>query len=260
MCNKENLVGYLYDELSADERRIFEAHLAGCADCRTDVGALRQTRQHLASWAPPEPEFNFRIVRETPVAPRRRWAFVPQWGLGAAASLLVLAGAAAIANVEVRRDRDGFVVRTGWAKSAPTDASVAKPSGGTVVPAAADAASSEQLKATITALERRLADLEQVQANQIVKASSAARLGISVPELRKILAESESRQQAELAMRINQVWNDFNVARVSDLERVQKVVDNAQGFTNYQLKQHRDSINTLNDSLYKVSASQVRQK
>jgi anti-sigma factor RsiW len=256
MCNKENLVGYLYDELSADERRIFEAHLAGCADCRKEVGGLRQTRQHLASWAPPEPEFNFRIVRETPVAPRRRWAIVPPWGLAAAASLLVLAGAAAIANVEIRRDRDGFVVRTGWAKSPATQASAANPPAGPVVPAALDAASSEQLKATVIALERRLADLEQAQTNEVVRASSAARLGISVPEIRKILAESESRQQAELAMRINQVWNDFNVARVSDLERVQQVVANAQGITNYQLKQHRDSIN----SLYRVSASQVQQK
>ena len=101
-------------------RLAFEAHVRECAECRAEVGELRRTRQHLALWAPSEPEFNFRIVRE-PAAlppPRRRFVFVPQWGLAAAASIFLLAGALAIANVEIRRTSDGFVVRTGWAKDA----------------------------------------------------------------------------------------------------------------------------------------------
>jgi hypothetical protein len=260
MCNKEYLVGYLYDDLSADARVAFEAHVAGCADCRDEIAALRRTRQHLASWAPPEPEFNFRVVRDASAAPRRRLAFVPPWALAAAALLLVLAGAAAIANVEIRRDRDGFVVRTGWAKAPgpSSEANAAPPaSARAAVPAGVDAATSEQLKATVRALEQRLASIERGQANELAKASSTVRAGISVPDLRKILAESESRQRTELAMRIEQVWNDFNAARVSDFARVQQVVNKGQVLTNYQLKQTRDSI----DSLARVSAaSQMQQK
>ena len=43
MCNKEQLVGYLYDELDAAERTTFEGHLATCAACRAEVGGLRRT-------------------------------------------------------------------------------------------------------------------------------------------------------------------------------------------------------------------------
>ena len=218
----------------------------------TKSATLGQTRQHLASWAPPEPEFNFRVVRGAAAPPpRRRLAFVPQWGLAAAASLLLVAGAAAIANVEVRRDAGGFVVRTGWANAA-TPAAALPIAPVAASPAGLDAASSEQLKAVVTSLERRLAEIEQAQTAQIARVASTVSPGISVPELRKILAESESRQRAELAVQIAQVWNDFSVARVGDFERVQQVVKQAQGMTNYQLKQHRDSI----DSLYRVSASQ----
>src|SRR5262245_61561354 len=117
MCtDKELLVSYLYDELGADRKREFETHLSSCADCRSEIGELRSTRSLLRSWAPPEPSFGFRIVRgaSAPPAPSKRW-FRPAWGL-AAAAVLVLAAAAAIANVEVRYGRDGLVVRTGWGR------------------------------------------------------------------------------------------------------------------------------------------------
>jgi anti-sigma factor RsiW len=114
MCNQEHLISYLYDDLSPADRRSFEAHLAQCAGCREEVAGLRHTRQHLAAWAPPEPAFNFRLVQSARTAPpRRRFAFVPQWALAAAAAVLLMAGAAAIANLEMRYGPDGLVVRTG---------------------------------------------------------------------------------------------------------------------------------------------------
>ena len=251
MCNKEQLVGYLYDELDAVERRTFEAHLATCAECRTDVADLRQTRQHLTTWAPPDPEFDFHIVRgaATP-SPARRWfGFVPQWAMAAAASVLVLAGAAAIAHVELRYGPDGFVVRTGW-----TSAVAAPASAGTQAPsqAAATAVSSEQLKADVHVLERRLLELERAQSTQTVKASAPMPAAITAPELRKILTQSEARQREEMALQVSQVWRDFSAARVTDFARLQDVVGRAQGVTNQQLRQHRESI----ESLYRVSASQ----
>jgi hypothetical protein len=246
MCNKEHLVGYLYGELSAAERAAFETHLGGCVECRQEVAELLHTRQHLASWSPPEPEFNFSVVRSAQSAPPKRWfGFVPQWGLAAAAALIVVAGAAALANLEVRYQEDGsLVVRTGWsAESASPD-----PSGRQAVPVSA---SSEQLKAQVEALERRLVELEQWNATQREVIAASARPGITAPDLRKILAESEARHRTEDMLRIAQVWNDFNAARASDFARVQQTLGQVQGLTNYQLRQQRDKI----DSLYLQSIS-----
>ena len=70
MCDsKELLVSYLYDELDAAEREEARRHLASCAECRAEVAGLRATQRHLATWAPPEPDLGFRIVRNS--APRR---------------------------------------------------------------------------------------------------------------------------------------------------------------------------------------------
>lgn len=247
MCNKEQLVGYLYGELSAADRETFEAHIDGCEGCRQEVAELLHTRQHLASWSPPEPEFNFTVVQSarTAVAPKRWLAFVPQWGLAAAAALIVLAGAAAIANLEVQYGQDGsLVVRTGWS-ARPDSNPPGVPASEPVGPTGPVVATSEQLKGQFEALERRLAELEQRQTTQSGVLAASGRPGITAPELRKILAESEARQQTELNLRIGQVWNDFSAARASDFARVQQTLGQAQGLTNVQLKQLREA----NDSL-----------
>ena len=118
MCNHERLLDYLYDELSADERKAFEIHVHDCSACRSELAALGSTRHALALWSPPDPELGFRIVRKEETPPPRRafWNISPQWGLAAAAVLLLSVGAA-IANVEVRYGSEGFVVRTGWGRS-----------------------------------------------------------------------------------------------------------------------------------------------
>ena len=66
MCDKELLVGYLYDELIGSERARFEAHVRACAECRDELAGLRQTRAQLTRWAPAEPDLGFQIVRGAP--------------------------------------------------------------------------------------------------------------------------------------------------------------------------------------------------
>ena len=254
MCNTEQLVSYVYEELSDSECAEFESHLSRCAECRQELAGLRGSRQLLASWTPPQPEFNFHIVRgaaapSVAAAPRRRFAFVPHWALNAAAALLLFAGAAALANVEVRYGHNGLVVRTGWSTAN---------AGGQTVPAAAPdaeqaapvAASSEQLRRDVEVLTARLRDLEQAQSAQLARVASPAKTAITAPELRRILAELESRQRTELALQVSQVWKDFNAARVTDYTRMQDVFSRAQGVTNQQLRQHRDSI----ESLYRTAS------
>jgi hypothetical protein len=131
MCEKELLVAYLYDDLGDADRARFETHLRGCADCRDDLKALRGVRADLVTWAPSQPDFAFRVVREplpadggkvvpfeTPAARSLRGWWTPAAGL-AAAAVLVLAAAAALAHVDVHRGPDGITVRTGWSAFAP---------------------------------------------------------------------------------------------------------------------------------------------
>src|SRR5688500_4253720 len=184
MCNKEQLIGYLYDDLDLAERRTVEAHLAACDECRSEVAGLQQTRQHLKTWSPPDPELTFHIVRGAAPAPApapKRFGFVPQWAMAAAASLLVLAGAAAIAHVELRYGPEGFVVRTGWASESAGTPPAATPGPVQAASAGVSSEQSEQLKAALRVLESRLAELEQARTSQTVMAARTTPAAITAP-------------------------------------------------------------------------------
>ncbi len=240
MCEeKEQLVGYLYDDLTDADRATFETHLRGCADCRTELKALRGVRADLAQWAPPEPDFGFRVMRggrdaaatdmramAPPVQSWRAW-WTPAAGL-AAAAVLVLAAAASLAHVEVHRGPDGITVRTGWSAFAPAASSAAGGSfGGTPSASQRDVRLSSTTDAGFIAeVERRLVALEAASRDSGVRNASSLSARSADAELirrvRDLLAQSEQKQQGELALRISQVIGDFNAQRVADLNRIQK--------------------------------------
>ena len=241
MCDKELLVGYLYDELQPAERTAFETHARSCAACREEVAALRKTRAHLTSWAPSEPELGFRIVSGA-AAPAAAW-WRP-WGLAAAAAL-VLAATAAIANLEIRYDANGLVVRTGWAShggAAPATPSRAE------APTLAAAPASEQWRAQLQLLDRRLSELETARppSTPAAPANSARAADADVIRtVRRIIAESEQRQEREMAMRVAQVWKDIEAMRAADLVRIEQGLRQVQGVTSAELIQHRETLNRL---------------
>ena len=107
--DKSSLMAYLYDECDANERRLVEQHLAGCATCAAELEQLREVRSALREWTPPEQALGFRVVRDasTVVRPSRWWSRdgmrVPAWAQLAAA-VLVLAMGAAIGQLGVRRE------------------------------------------------------------------------------------------------------------------------------------------------------------
>lgn len=233
MCeNKELLVGYLYDDVTNEERRAFEAHMASCADCFDEVAALRSTRSHLENWSPPNAELGFRIVRQTAEPPakvvpfRSRWA--PAVGL-AAAAVLVLAAASALANLEVRYDNGGFVVRTGWARSETPAPVVAQAPARSAVPVAAKTRSDFEL------LEQRLRVLEEAIAAQ--PATSVARMSDAemLRQVRALVREAEARQQGVVAERLLQVMQDLDRQRRTDLAMLQQGNAQFQGLTNAEL-------------------------
>ncbi|MCA1562526.1 MAG: zf-HC2 domain-containing protein [Acidobacteria bacterium] len=238
MCDKELLVGYVYGELTQTERRAFDAHLTSCAECRDEADGLRATRAHLGMWSPPGPEFGFRIVRGAAApASAPQFRFTRAWGL-AAAAVLVLAAAAAIANVEMRYGDGGLVVRTGWRQA---DASSTAPT-----PAAADST----LQADLQVILQRLGKLESAVGREPAGAgvvTAADRSGVSESDLRRrlreIVKESEARQQRELALQMAQVISDVDAARRSDMLRMQQGLMQLQGVNDAEIVKNREMWN-----------------
>ena len=265
MCEeKELLVAFLYDDLTDGARATFESHLRGCAECRAELKALRAVRSDLAAWAPPEPDFGFRVirggrdaaatdVREAIAPPVRSWRawWTPAAGL-AAAAILVLAAAASLAHVEVHRGPDGITVRTGWGAAASAASSAAGASFGGTRPLSAprDVRLSSTSDADFLAgIDRRLNALEAASHDSGLRYASTLSARSSDAEIikrvRELLAQSESKQQGELALRISQVIRDVDAQRVADLSRIQKGLSSIDANVTAEAAAHRDLTNYI---------------
>lgn len=240
MCDRQELlVGYLYDEVDERERREFDAHLAMCVECRTEYEGLRTTRTHLALWAPPEPDLGFRLIRgaaaPAPALPRRR--FAPAFAF-AAAAVIILAVAAAIANIEVRYDTAGVMVRTGWNRTEMTATTAPPPSVQEPAPASASFDTLE--------FERRLQQIESRLGSQPAAATQVATARTTDQELlrqvRDLITQAESRQRLALAQGIMQVISDFERQRRTDLAMFEQGNYQHQRLTNAELQQTRDMV------------------
>ena len=233
MCDKELLVGYVYDELEAAERKAIQQHLASCRECRDEAQALRGTRSHLAAWqVPPGAPSLQPIVAD--VAPASRFRMRSGWGLAAAAAL-VLAAASAIANLQIQTVDGGLMIRTGWSSPAPVQASNgASPA-------------SEISREELTALLQRVNQLETALAAQPSAApvANVSHQGsVSTDEVlrraRQWIAESESRQEQALAARLMQGMREMQAAHTSDLMRVERASNQLQGAFNDEVLRSRE--------------------
>ena len=262
MCEeKELLVSYLYDDLGDGDRARFDTHLRVCAECRAELNALRGVRADLISWSPPQPAFGVRVVSEpriptvVPLTPRsdrpaswRGW-WTPAAGL-AAAAVLVLAAAAGLARIEVQSGPDGVTVRTGWGGSPAPSAGQGVGAGSTGdvatrdvrLPVLADAEA-------IATLDSRLRALEAATRESPVRNASAMSARTSDAEIirrvRDMLAQSETKQQGELALRIAQVISDVDAQRVADLAQIQKGLRGIEASVSAEGAQHRELTNYI---------------
>jgi hypothetical protein len=238
MCNKDDLVSYLYDDLEGPTRAAFERHLRTCAECRDELDAMRGVRADLLTWSPPEPDFAFRLVKEPraahaetvpraarvlrPDVPSWRAWFTPAAGF-AAAAVLGLAAAAGLARVEVRSGPDGWTMRTGWSAGTGADQPSLANVGG--VRARDVNLSTGSGEAAWASIERRITALETASRDTGVRNASMvdARSSDEVLRLvRELLAQSETRQKGELALRIQQVIHDMDTKRTADLNGVRQ--------------------------------------
>jgi hypothetical protein len=235
LCNfpdrDEHLVAYLYDDIDSAERTAFGSHLSACRRCQEDLSALRSVRSSLSTWAPPEPVFSKRESRVASPEPRapRWWHDVPAWAQVAAA-LFVLGVSATIANLDVRYDRSGLTIRTGWSKPQP------------VAPAPANAA---PWRAEFAALQNELrSEMKASQAAVTAASSPVTQTAMSDAEfgrrVRVLLDESERKQETELALRFVQFQSDLNAQRQADLTSINTNLGYIQRDTRGELLKQRD--------------------
>ena len=259
--DKDTLIAYVYGECDDALRGAVESHLATCAACADEVGGFGRVRTALSEWAPPDRVGSFRLVREEETAtqaPARilrpaRWWQAPVPALAkVAAGVLLFAGGAALANLEVRYDNGGFSVRTGWQQAPPADVReaadlratpVAQATPATtaapvpaVAPAQQPAGADAPWRTEMASLERQLRD-EFRQQLTIVRTATNAAGPVGVPAavsaderrfmgaVQAMIDDSAQRQQLWTSYRINQVMGDFQVQRRADLARVQQNFD-----------------------------------
>lgn len=259
MCTEgttpDTLTAFLYGELPAADARAFETHMRACEPCRAEVAALRAVRDDLLAWAPPECRelpSSWASAPAPPPAPMARMrAWVPAFGL-AAAAMLLLAISASIANLEIRYDAQGLVVRTGRGAAAPgVDAGEPGETGRTLAggPAAAapHAASAGVTRDDLAALERRV--LETFAAGGTRAGMQSVALGSDNPQLsrevRRLIEESERRTRQEMADRFLTIVADFEGHRRADMLRVSQAIGQMQSRTGAELAQTRDALGRL---------------
>lgn len=234
--DKETLVAYLYGEIDIDAKREVDRHLRTCLACADEVAALQSVRRDLESWMPPVPDLGLTVAPTSALAPQpatvlrpSRWAALgtmPAWAQVAAAVLVASVGAA-IANVQVRYSTDGLVVSTGWMTPATA-----------VAPAAAVAASKEEWRPALAALEQSL----RSEMAQQMKHGDAALVAARAPEsgvdqtavLRRVQAlvdASEQRQRQETSLMMTQFSRDVDMQRRADLMRINQSFGTLQGRT-----------------------------
>ncbi len=244
----ESLVAYLYDEVDPVQRNDVAKHLVDCARCRDEVAALGGVRHALAQWTPAAPPLRFSVVQtplpgaaDVPAAqvirPRvAAWQTVPVWAQVAAATLAVAIGAA-IANVQVRHDAEGWTVSTGW--MAPGSLASALP------------VADESWKPALAALEQSLrGDIRATVANTVAApvpaaASRGASDGETLARVRDLIEASERRQQQELALRLTQFNRDVDIQRRADLVRIDQGIGQLEGRTGAEVQRQRQMLDLI---------------
>jgi len=138
----------------------------------------------------------------------------------------------------VRYDATGVTVRTGWSRAAEPLAASSQISGAPAATPVEDRRWREELAAT----ERRL----RAELARQTNADSGARTATAGPtvdqdellrRMRALVAESEQRQQRELALRFAQLVQDVDSQRRADLVQIEQNLGQIEGLTAAQQRE-----------------------
>ena len=241
---EEVLVSYLYDDIAPHDRNEFEAHLSACVVCQAELNGLGGVRTRLADWAPPEPSRGF-STRGVPVEARpglwNALREIPVW-MQTAAALLFLGISAGAANLDIQYTAAGLAIHTGWLRG-DSGQSASGPSAGVRTTAAEPAVS----RIEIAAVERRLR--EEMAARPVADPEL-------LREVRQLIANSEKKQQNELALQVAAVALDFQNQRRDDLARFDRVLKTYGNSTVIALERQQKKTDDINMRLVSLTQRQ----
>jgi len=214
-CNeiKPLFMDFLYNEITKEDQRLFEAHLSQCESCQKELESLQKTSNILQQWEDVDPDFNVVMVSENvswvSLVKQRLNQFFPvpkklAYGFAyAAAGIFLLL---AIANTEISYRQGEFKMSMGL---------FSKP------------ASQQQPENVLTQ-----EFLNQWREDNYYLMSS-------------LIQQSEQRQRKERTSNILQLRQEFARQRIEDLNLVGLGLDNIEQTTVRQLKRTDSNLNEL---------------
>jgi anti-sigma factor RsiW len=266
---KDALVSFLYDEADASTRIDMERHLAHCAACRDEVAAFGRVRTRLAAWELPALETHLAVAVPEAASPEARpWITRPAF-MGAAAAVLILGMSAGLANLEVRYDAGGLVLRTGWARQpqvaasapanppapavgiapaeGPAPAGVPVDVAGAAAPWQADLeALAQQLRGELaTAVPASVAGLPARTSDRAGRFPDQRLDPQVLRQVQALIDESEVRQQRNLALRVAELARDFDRQRDADLVQIELGLGRIEGRTEVEAARSREMMNYI---------------
>lgn len=216
MCDqRERLIGYVYDECDAAERAEVQRHLDGCVECRDEIASLRSVREDLLAWDVPDHESVWKPFAPAPA--KAWWQQVPRWAMAAAASMVVISGAAggALAHAFMAHQPDG--VNAGTAPAATTAVS------------ASDLSAAEQ-----RVLARMREELAGLDSRVQLVSSRANASAVSSPQLDGLRRDAKEQMDI-IRMLYNNMGDLKKTVNARDRE-MQARVDNLQALVLQQAR------------------------
>jgi hypothetical protein len=195
MCDqRERLMEYLYDEAAPSDRKVVEAHLESCGDCRDEMRAFRHVREDLLAWDVPQFDSVWTPFAPAPIAPW--YQQVPAWALSAAAGVMLLLGTAGgFAAQALMANEPGSQVQL-VAQAAPVPPVDAPAPATVTLPAALASLDEEDVKALI---QREIAG------------SGVMRVANTTPGLSSAVREQLRRETESLVYeRHKELWGQMN--------------------------------------------------
>jgi anti-sigma factor RsiW len=166
---QESFVDLLYDERgtppASEELR---AHLASCPDCRAELEGLRATRSSLQAWQDESPPRPIRLPVAAPAPATgglRRLRPVRYAAIAAMLLLTVLA----LANSEIRWNKDGFHFSARLLSGSGADDVYSKSETRALLKNVLDESESRMLETNYLLLQRMMDTLEQERLSDIQK-------------------------------------------------------------------------------------------
>ena len=224
--NQDALLEYLYDEGDPAGRVAIAKHLQECTACSVAVLEFQTVRGMLKEWAPPASPLGFRIVQDVPRAAdtSRSRRVARGWAQGLAAAALFAAGMAVSSQLHVEYADGALTVR-------PRSA---------VPPREARTASIQLTPSQLTPLR------EPPPANSApAQSATPPAADDMLQRVRAMIAESETRQQRELALRLAQVAREVDTQHRADLVRIQQNLGQMEMETGAQIDQQRQLMDYL---------------